>query len=126
MTFNPIWESEFPILVEQHQLAFDMAIVALIIPCKIIVFTIHNWLTKRDYTYSLDDICDFGIATCVAIWIYLYDTWSKEPNPDYPEHTRFENFTNQMIIRNYSKEFRFLIFLAVMDVFMWIRFLLML
>ena len=100
-------------------------------PCKIIAFTAHNWLTKRDYTYSLDDMCDIGIATCVAIWVYLIEAWSQLPKPEDPNLAAtvtgdFENYCYWFILKNYEHSFRFLVFLAVMITFIWVRFLLML
>ena len=42
-----------------------------------ILFTIHNYLTKRDYTYSIDDIGDCAVAICVGVWIYTFRQWSQ-------------------------------------------------
>lgn len=52
-------------------------------PFKLLLFTIHNYLTKRDYTYSIDDIGDIAVAICVGVWIYTFQAWSAiEPQPE--------------------------------------------
>lgn len=58
---------------------FRMSIFSLVMPCKLITFTVHNYLTKRDYTYSIDDICDLGITCCAIVWIVTYYDWSSQP-----------------------------------------------
>ena len=62
---------------------FEMCLIAIVMPCKTLLFTVHNYLTKRDYTYSIDDICDLGILICIIVWIYTYIAWSSEPVGDY-------------------------------------------
>ena len=126
-----IWNREFLLFVDANYYAFELSLLTLIMPCKIIAFTAHNWLTKRDYTYSLDDMCDIGIATCVAIWVYLIESWSQLPKPEDPSLAAtvtgdFENYCYWFIVKNYEHSFRFLVFLAVMITFIWVRFLLML
>ena len=51
---------------------FQTTLVASIIPLRILLFTLHNYLTKRDYSYSIDDLCDLGLATCICVWVYYY------------------------------------------------------
>ena len=46
-------------------------------PLKVLLFKIHNYLTKRDYTYTIDDICDVAIAICISVWIYTYQEWKE-------------------------------------------------
>ena len=58
-------------------IAFYIAIFSLVMPCKILLYSVHNKLTKRDYTFMIDDFCDLGLTTCVGIWIYTYISWSK-------------------------------------------------
>ena len=60
---------------------FYIAIFALIIPIKLISFTVHNYLTKRDYSYSTDDICDLSLAICIIIWIVK---WYESQNIEHP------------------------------------------
>ena len=69
-------QSFFPGLVENLIWSFKLSVFALIMPFKMILFTVHNYLTKRDYTYSADDLSDFAIAVCVAVWIFTYIKWS--------------------------------------------------
>ena len=45
-------------------------------PFKLLIVSIHNYLTKRDYIYSIEDICDICIGIVIGIWIYLVVTWS--------------------------------------------------
>ena len=56
-------------------LKFSLCI--LIWPCRVILFSIHNYLTGRAYTYSLDDLCDLVIALNVLAWSISYIIWSK-------------------------------------------------
>jgi len=41
----------FPILTEALSSAYITARFALILPFKMVTFTLHNYLTKRDYSY---------------------------------------------------------------------------
>ena len=43
----------------------------MLMPLRAVCFAFHNSLTKRDYTYQIDDLFDLIIAACVAIWIFL-------------------------------------------------------
>ena len=65
-------------------------------PLKLIMFTIHNYMTMRDYSYSIDDICDLAIAICIGIWTYTYMTWTKEEIPldvQFAVRTNSERYT---------------------------------
>ena len=56
-------------------------LLTLIMPVRIILFSVHNYLTKRDYTIQLDDYCDFGIVICVFTWIAIDANFSQyEPS----------------------------------------------
>ena len=68
----------FPRLVKSMGFSFTMSVLALIMPAKMILFSLHNYLTKRDYTYSIDDISDLAIAICVSVWIGYYVKYSAE------------------------------------------------
>ena len=46
-----------------------LAIATLVVPLKLLLFALHNWLTNRDYSYSLEELCDVGITACVCVWI---------------------------------------------------------
>jgi len=48
---------------------------ALLLPVRVILFSIHNRWTQRDYTYQIDDFMDLMIVTCLGIWIYCYYAW---------------------------------------------------
>ena len=57
--------------------AYDQAVFALIVPAKGLLFAgVHNYLTKRDYTYQIDDLSDLVVVVCVVIWIYTWYSWS--------------------------------------------------
>ena len=72
-------EDEFHETSSSFMTTFEMCIISLVMPCKIISFSVHNYLTKRDYTYSIDDFCDLGISICAIVWIYTYFEWSSIP-----------------------------------------------
>lgn len=55
-----------------------LSVIAGIMPIKLLVTTIRNMLTKSDYTFAIDDMCDIGIAACTATQLYLYLSWSGE------------------------------------------------
>ena len=97
-------------------------------PSRLILFTVHNYLTKRDYSYSLDDICDFGITVCVSVWLYTWFDWSIIDCP--PDATvcnvDWDKYTFWLFDKAGNDEFNFIIFLAVLIVLFWVRFLLML
>ena len=54
-----------------------LSLCTLVWPCRVILFSIHNYLTGRAYSYSLDDLCDVFIALAVFVWTYSYIHWSK-------------------------------------------------
>ena len=81
----------FPKATDDLFVSFELGTLALIMPFKLLLFTIHNYLTKRDYTYSIDDIGDIAVAICVGVWIYTFQAWSAiEPQPD--EKAYIENY----------------------------------
>ena len=67
---------DFDLTVNAFIETFEMCLIAIVMPCKTILFTVHNYLTKRDYSYSIDDICDLGILICIIVWVYTYFHWS--------------------------------------------------
>ena len=119
-------ETKIPVLVDSLSFSFRIATYALIMPFKLILFTIHNYLTKRDYSYSVDDISDLAIAVCVGVWIYLFDKWSNEDTKGFPADTKAEAFVINAVQKTISKEFQLMPFLAAMVLFIWGRFILML
>ena len=103
-----------------------LAIFSLVLPSKILLFSIHNHLTKRDYTIMVDDLCDFGITACVGIWVYTYFSWSKLSIDGTPATNDSEAYTYYSMLKNSTGEFRIIVFLAAMVVFLWGRFIMML
>ena len=57
--------------------SLKLSVWMLIWPCRIILFSIHNYLTGRAYTYSLDDLCDLFIALSIFVWSYSFIVWSN-------------------------------------------------
>ena len=55
-----------------------LSVIAGIMPIKLLVTTIRNMLTKSDYTFAIDDMCDIGIAACTLTQLYLYLSWSHD------------------------------------------------
>ena len=109
--------------------SFEMCLVALVMPLKAVSFTVHNYLTKRDYSYSIDDICDFGILVCVIVWFYTFIEWSTLPKDEGSESyviTSADVYTYFTITKTLAGEFELMIFLSVMVMLIWGRFLLML
>lgn len=51
---------------------FIVSIWILVLPFKFWNVYVHSWLTKRDYSYSIDDTLDRGIAVCVLILLIKY------------------------------------------------------
>jgi len=47
-------------------------------PLRLVMFSIHNSLTKRDYSYSVDDYSDITVLLMLSIWIYTRYTWNTE------------------------------------------------
>ena len=118
----------FPLLVENLNACYNLSLMALIMPLKLVFFTIHNHLTKRDYTYSIDDICDLAIAICVGVWIYTYESWNDYVIDESGTFavTPAEKYTFNALTKSDAGEFYLLVFLASMILFMWGRFILML
>ena len=96
-------------------------------PLKCLMFTLHNYFTKRDYSYSIDDLSDLAIAVCVGVWIYTYFDWGSRESED-PElaNTRQEKYAFFAIKFNVEGDFNLIPFLAAIVFFMWARFILML
>ena len=68
-------------------------------PTRVILYTIHNYLTKRDYSYSIEDICDLSIGICIGIWIYSFYNESSKKVP-YFEYERAEETYMYYALRN--------------------------
>lgn len=64
-----IYEISFPATSLALYNSFFTANIALIVCAKLVLFTVHNHLTKRDYSYSIDDVFDLGLAVLIIIWI---------------------------------------------------------
>ena len=88
-------------------------------------------MTKRDYTYSIDDFGDLVLLVCISYWIYQFLVWSEvDAEADYVTN-KVEAYVYQIMRRmdaNQGKDsdFKINIFLVVMSFFIWMRFLLML
>ena len=76
---------EFPKTRDALMITLYMCLVSLVMPLKIVAFTVHNLLTKRDYSYSIDDICDIGLLVCDIVWFYTYMAWSSLPKDEGTE-----------------------------------------
>ena len=68
----------FPLLVDWLSLSYQSGLIALIMPLRLVMFTIHNSLTKRDYSYSIDDYSDITVLIMLSFWIYTRYTWVNE------------------------------------------------
>ena len=104
--------------------------IAVIIPMRTLLFTLHNRLTKRDYSYSIDDFCDLGLAACIFVWVYVFFNTKDIPVDEFPGITVYEDsdwyrFAWQAISKT-DGDFKILVFLSCITIFMWVRFLLML
>lgn len=73
--YTNAYSSNFDNLKKSLFTAFEISICALIFPVKTLLFTIHNYLTQRDYTYSIDDACDIILLGTVTYWILQYTRW---------------------------------------------------
>lgn len=62
-------------------------------PLRVVTFSVHNYLTRRDYSYSIDDICDLVVFVCLIIWIYTYFDWSQISEDDRFAHTPSDRYT---------------------------------
>ena len=56
-----------------------LSAATLVWPCKLILFSVHNYLTGRDYSYSIDDLFDIIMLVVIAVWYYTYILWSAKP-----------------------------------------------
>lgn len=74
--YEDLLVKEFDLTVNAFIETFEMCLIAIVMPCKTLLFTVHNYLTKRDYSYSIDDICDLGLLICIIVWVYTYFHWS--------------------------------------------------
>ena len=62
-------------------------------PLRVVTFSAHTFLTRRDYSYSIDDICDFTVFLCISIWIYTYVQWSDIITDDRFAATKGDRYT---------------------------------
>lgn len=85
-------------------------------------------MTKRDYSYSVDDFCDLGLAFCILFWVFKYANWSDvEVDGDGQFYeTAHDRYTWTVVNKDRNNEFKIMPFLAVMVVILWLRFILML
>lgn len=67
-------------MLDPFRKVFILVILILVLPCKFLTVMLHNWLTKRDYSVSIDDILDLAIAVCVLILVILFVKWSDYTN----------------------------------------------
>ena len=105
-------------------------------PSKVIAFSVHNLLTKRDYSFSIDDFSDLALTTCIFVWMYTFYIWSGLDENESTGKEKFSRdaqsrYTLHILTVNTEEhqggfEFEILPFLSIMVVFMWVRFLLML
>lgn len=105
-------------------------------PLRAFCFTVHNMLTKRDYTYSIDDLFDLIIAICVGVWTYCILTWMNidaKPSHDGGDGAKgfsvkgeFKHYVYIAIEKTGAKDFNTIMFLACMVFVMWGRFVVML
>ena len=97
-------------------------------PLRLLVSTIHNKLTKRDYSFSIDDFFDLGIAVCVGVWIYTVTSWMYYEHEDgsnegYSVPGTFDHYAYTAINKHMNGNFNMLGFLCAMIMMMWARFL---
>ena len=69
-------------MVDRVATCYDLGIISLIFPLKVLIFLLFKFLTKRDYSFMKADLCDLGIAICMGIWIYQVNTWRNDPNDE--------------------------------------------
>ena len=81
MEFVNYFLEVFPKGTELITYSLKLSIITLIWPLKIVFFSLHNLLTGRDYTYSLDDISDLVITIVISVWLYTYILWSNRDRP---------------------------------------------
>ena len=99
-------------------------------PLRLVMFSVHNWLTKRDYAYSADDLCDIIGTIILSYWIYMRRNWADkcyELGEKIPFiTTELECYAYYTIGQHLEGKFRIMIFLAILLTAMWARFILML
>ena len=114
--------------------SLKLSLCILIWPCRVILFSIHNYLTGRAYTYSLDDLCDMVIALSILVWTYSYIAWSnvdlgmteEERQRELPHVTRPDHvYVLHLYAYDNTYKVRYLYLLAIFVFFMWLRFLMM-
>ena len=119
-------ESYYPAARDNLVSQFFFSLIALIMPIRVITYSVHNYLTRRDYTYSIDDLSDLVVAVCVSVWIWTYVEWADVVTDSRFEATKADRYTWQVMEHDNLGDFKMLPFLAAMVVFLWLRFLLML
>ena len=67
---------KFPIAVDNLTSSLKTSLPTVIWPCRLIFFTVHNYLTGRDYSYSMDDLFDIIMLTVVTVWFSTYMIWT--------------------------------------------------
>ena len=72
---------------------FYFSLLAMIMPLRVVTFSAHNYLTRRDYSYSIDDICDLVVFVCLFVWIYTYFDWKDIVDDDRFAHTPEDRYT---------------------------------
>lgn len=115
-------------MVESLIASLDLAMLTLIVSIKLVLFTVHNYLTKRDYTYSIDDVFDLFLAVLISIWVQQYYAYSSLPKPgtyDFVVNSD-DLYAFYAFDANQTGKFRLMIFLACIVGCIWGRFLMML
>lgn len=64
-----------------------LSLAALVFPVKTLLFTVFKSLTKRDYSYQIDDFCDLAITGLILFWLYMYMAYSNTDDPEVTEFT---------------------------------------
>ena len=106
-----------------------LMVLALSLSTKFVLSLIHNCLTKRDYSIQIDDLCDIVILSITSVLLYNYFSWRDLPiDPTYASliTTRNENFGFQTVMKQETGQFPMLVFLSLIVIALYIRFLLML
>ena len=116
-------------LVDSLRACYNLSVFALLMPLRAVCFTLHNALTKRDYTYQIDDLFDLIIAACVGIWIYTVFVWQNEdprnPSDEFSRKGTFDHYVF-VALEKVNTDFNLMYFLSVMVFVMWGRFVAML
>ena len=79
----------FPAMVDALDHSMLMSEIALVMPARTILFTLHNWLTNRDYSYSLEDLFDMLLLGMLLWWYEKYYEWAALPYNDLFAQTPF-------------------------------------